>query len=411
MRLIGLVVGLATAAAAFVGCSDGAATPKVPRAVDVSALTFADVQQRTRAAATKPGVIFHSTDVQHSDSYGDAVSETWLDLERRIARLEQNGELYQVFGPDKVAQLGPDDRRYVEAQYSWDGIDEPLLGFSLGYLTRIVDQHVENKGIEETVVGGAAAISVRVQQETNSDGVHRTEKATIYLDEAFLPLKMELDIGAGDEYRTTHTFRNEYLARDAVAANFFSFDQLRAIAKTATDNLREAAQQFGRAYWLGDPFEEMVIERVTSGAQDDGEPSLGISYGMANAGAGGPDAPFPCATIYQYTKHGWDDTAARRAQHPDAANRIERDTRSVLTGEARIFELPADRVIQQPHIEGQVPPMPATLAESSRWVAEITLPDAVVELRVDCGPPGKNRYRSLDGVRHLLDALQPFDVR
>lgn len=411
MRLIGLLAWLAAVAIPFGGCGDGAATPNVARTVDVSALTFADLQQRARAAATKPGVIFHSNDTQHNESFGNAVSETWLDLDRHIARLEQNGELYQLFGPDKVAELSPDDKRYVEAQYSWDGIDEPLLGFSLDYLTRIVDQRVEDKGIDEAVVDGVPAISVRVQQETNADGDHRTEMATIYLDETFLPLRMELDIGAGAEYRTTHTFRNEYLARDAVAADFFSFDQLRAISKTATDNLRDAAQPFGHAYWLGDPFEEMMIERVTSGAEDDGEPSLGVSYGMANAGAGRPDAPFPCAALNQYTKRGWDNAAARRAQHPDAVKRIERESRSVLDGGAHIFELPADRAIQQPHIEGQIPPTPATLAESSIWIAEVTLPDTVVELRVDCGPPGKNRYRSLEGVRHLLDALQAFDVR
>ena len=138
---------------------------------------------------------------------------------------------------------------------------------------------------------------------------------------------------------------------------------------------------------------------------------MNISYGAANAGASGPDAPFPCASLNQDTKRGWDDAAALRAQHPNAATRIERETRPVLDGEARIFELPANRVIEQPHILGEVPPTPATLAESSVWIAEITLPAAVVELRVDCGPPGKNRYRSLEGVRHLVDALQVFDAR
>ena len=396
--------------AALSSCGEGTVAPKVARTVDVSALTLSDVQQRARAAATKPDLIFHSTETAHSDRFGDYVSETWLDLERHVARVEQNGELYQMFGPEKVAQLNPGDRRYGEALYSWDGIDEPLLAFTLNYLTRIIDLRVKYKGVEEAVVDGVAAIKVGVQQETNSDGNLRTEKATIYLDELFFPLKMELDVGAGAQYRTTIAYRNEYVVRDAVAAEFFSFDQVRAISKTASDNLRDAAKPFGVAYWLGDPFEDMRINRVNGGTLDDGEPSLNINYGMENAGAGGPDAPFPCAYLAQYTKRGWADREKLVAQNnPGAAKRIERDTRALLDGEARIFELPG-RVIQQPHIEGQVPPMPATLAESSAWVAEITLPDSVVEVTVNCGPPGLNPYRSLDGMRRLLAALRPFDA-
>jgi hypothetical protein len=38
------------------------------------------------------------------------------------------------------------------------------------------------------------------------------------------------------------------------------------------------------------------------------------------------------------------------------------------------------------------------------------LPDMVVELRADCGPPDKNPYRSLAGIQHLLDALQVLDL-
>ena len=392
-------------------CGDGAATPttQVARTVDVSALTFADVQQRARAAATKPGVIFHNTEALHTKSEGDHVIETWLDLERHVARVDIDGQVNTIFGDGRTATLEPDGR-YFETEYIVSE-DEPLAYRGLNYLTRIVDARAENTGIAEAVLDRVPAINVQVQQETDSDGVHRTEKAAIYLDESFLPLKMEADVGAGDEYRTTHAYRNEYLARDAVAADFFSFERLRAISKTATDNVRDAAKPFGRAYWLGDPFEEMVIDRVSGRAQDDGEPSLNISYGAANAGSNGPDAPFPCAALNQYTKRGWDDAAALRAQHPNATTRIERGTRPVLDGEARIFELPANRVIQQPHIEGQIPPTPATLAESSLWVAEITFPDAVVELRVDCGPPGKNRYRSREGVGHLLDSLKPFDAR
>ena len=108
----------------------------------------------------------------------------------------------------------------------------------------------------------------------------------------------------------------------------------------------------------------------------------------------------------------WDDRQKLIAQNnPDAAKRVERDSRTVLGGEAHIFEQPADRVFEQPRIGDQPAPTPPTLAESSGWSAEITFPAAVVELIVSCGPPGKNRYRTLEGVRHLLDALQPFDAR
>src|SRR4051812_19791986 len=119
MRMLGLIAGLAVAAVALAGCRDAATKPNVARAVDVSAMTFADVQQRARSAATKPGVIFHSTDTMHGDGVGDAVFETWLDLDRHVARLEHNGELYRVFGPDKLAELSPADGRYAESQYSW----------------------------------------------------------------------------------------------------------------------------------------------------------------------------------------------------------------------------------------------------------------------------------------------------
>jgi hypothetical protein len=223
---------------------------------------------------------------------------------------------------------------------------------------------------------------------------------------------MELDPGIGDEYRTTHTYRNEYLERDAVAADFFSFDQVRAIAKTASDNLREVAKPFGTAYWFGEQFEGMIAEGIAGSALDDSEPALNIGYGAENAGAGGPDAPFPCAHITQYTTRGWGEHQKRVAQNnPDAARRVERDSRSVLDGEARIFEQPADRIFEPPRIEGQPALTPPTLADSSGWSAEITFSASVVELSVYCGPPGKNPYRSLEGVRRLLDALQPFDAR
>lgn len=399
-------------AVALTACGDGSATPKVVRSIDASALTFADVQARARDAATTPGVIFHNTNTEDSDRFEDAVSEAWLDFDRHVARIDRNGEVYQIFDADKLVMLSPFDGRYQESQYEFEGTDEPLIPFTLDYLERLTDQRIEGKGIDEAVVDGVAAIRVRMQRETNSDGVRGTEHATVYLDESFLPLRMEIDPGTGDEYRTTRTYRNEYLERDAVAADFFSFDQVRAIAKTASDNLRDAAKPFGTAYWFGERFEGMIAERVAGFAPEGGEPWLNIGYGAENAGAGGPDAPFPCARLTQYTIRGWGEHRKRVAQNnPDAARRVERDIRSVLDGEAHIFEQPADRIFEQPRIEGQPAPTPPTLVDSSGWSAEVTFSASVVELSVYCGPPGKNPYRSLEGVRHLLDALQPFDAR
>lgn len=401
-----LVLALIVGACALAACGDGTTSPKVARSVDVSALTFEDVQHRARAAATKPGVITHTSETIALAGSGEFVFESWLDLERSVARVDENGRVTGLFAGGRYAMFAP-DRRYSEYADTPAPGDLPLLGFN--YLARITNEGAEETGIDEAVVDGTPAIRVRVEQETNSDGDRRTEKATIYLDEAFLPLNMDLD--RGDGLHSTHTYRNEYLARDAVAEDFFSFEPLRAIANTATqDQLREAGQAFGRAYWLDDPFEAMILDRVGGGTID-GEPPLDLSYGMQNAGTGGPDAPYPCVHISQETTQGWQNRQQLRAsRNLNPSNRVERDARTVLGGAARIFEDPADHVIQQPYIVGQLPPTPVTLAESSLWSAEIVFADAVVELSTNCGPAGKNPYRSLDGMRHLLDALRTFDA-
>jgi hypothetical protein len=336
------------------------------------------------------------------------VVDVWLDLERHLARTERDGQVDRVIGPEKIALLRPDGR-YGEALYSND-LDEPLIGLTLGYLARIVGVAVESNGVEATAVDGAAAIKVRVQQEAVGEAGHQIERAEIYLDETFLPLKMELDLGTGGSSRSSHTFRSEYVARDAVPADFFSFEHVRAKAKTSEDVLREAAKPYGRTYWLGEPFEGMVVERVSGMSELDGEPSLDLDYRPPNDAPHGPDEPYPCARIVQHTRRGWDETSARRTPNPDTPERIERGSLTVLGGEARIFEQPADRVLPPPQIEGEPPPRIPTLAESSQWIAEIAFEDVVVEVDAGCGPPGGNVYRSLDGIRHLLDSLQVLEM-
>ncbi|HEX5478571.1 MAG TPA: hypothetical protein VFY79_02500, partial [Dehalococcoidia bacterium] len=404
-------VALATAAC---GSPASEPAPAVTRTVDVSSLSFADVQQRTRAAATKPGMIFHITDSQHSDATGDTVVETWLDSERHLARIDRDGAVTQIFGPDKLAELSPVDGRYTEGGYSWPGLeDAPLIGFTLDYLGRLLSDRAKNTALKPAVVDGAPAIAVSVRQPAQTiDGPAITEHATVYLSEDFLPLKMDFDYGKGNS-RTTHTYKTGYLQRDAVPANFFSFEQVRANAKTAAENLRAAAaHDFPRAYWLGERFEDVEMRSATASPLPSlNIPILRISYEAPDAGAGGPDAVFPCFSLTEYTRQGWDAIARARPPLPETMKRIERAQRTALDGQAMIFEVPADRVLQAPRIAGQPEPTPAPLAAFSVWTAEVMLPDMVVELRADCGPPDKNPYRSLAGIQHLLDSLQPLGVQ
>lgn len=408
MRFKFAAVALVAVAGSLAACG-GSSEPNVARTVDVSALTFADVQQRALAAATKPGVILHLTDTEDCGTIFDEMSDVWLDLERHVARKEKDGRIEKMFGPDKLASMNPFDGRYEEAQYSYDGIDEPLLGFTLEYLRRLILS--ENEGIDEAVVDGAPAVVVRVRQETNHDGVHRTEKATIYLDEAFLPLKM--DEGARLPCRSVHVFRTEYVARDAVPADFFSFEQVRAAAKTSADLLREAAKPFGRTYWFGEPFEGMVVGGV-SDDQQGSEPTMDFDYTpyrSVDNPTHGPDDPFPCARLSQHTRRGWDDLVERRRRNPILPERIERASLTVLGGEARIFEQPAGEFLPAPYPAGEPSPTPPALSDLSAWIALITFDDAVLELDMGCGgPPGKNPNQSLAGIRHLVDSLQVLEA-
>ncbi len=227
-----LVLVCVSVAAVIAACGNGSPTEK-PRQIDVSALTFEDVQQRALTAIGAEDKVLHLTTVfasarEHVDT------EAWIDAERDLARKQSGGQI-SVYYERRIAMTGPGER-LTDAR-----IDSPLektLIYALGYLMWILEPAYTDRSLREGAVDGNPAIIVQVSRKKyDYDAI---ETAKVYLDESFLPLRLDYDSGTSRFGKDSSVYRREFVDRESIAPGFFSPDAVSAVARTPLDDLAAA---------------------------------------------------------------------------------------------------------------------------------------------------------------------------
>jgi len=389
----GLIVAVALAAC-------GEPQPEVERTVHARDLTVESIRARALDAVWSADVFY--TKATSTQAAGSFTEETWIDLSATQARVEQDGVVARIFSGDKLAELH--DTRYVEVPYEASGDVDPLIVFTLPHVALLPDDSARDVRIDDAVVDGRPAIRVRSTRRYGGD-VPGDETIAIYLDESFLPLRIERR-GPGGRASNT-TFQSDFVPRDGLAADFFSFDAVRARSRTPADDLRSAEAAGIDVFWLGEPFEDMVLPDQSRLGSSPDEPQVSLSYGPADS-----MIPSPCANIWFENAGRWSIIKANRADK----GLIAVATVETAAGTFTVFEGstgPRAPVTVIPLGPGPAPTPPAVpvAPEDTGVYYEAALDldkGGGITVSPSCGPIGSNRYRSLGGLEHLLRALRAF---
>jgi hypothetical protein len=183
-------------------------------------------------------------------------------------------------------------------------------------------------------------------------------------------------------------------------------------------------------YWLGEQFEEMVLEEVMLMGfddaelyEEDAEQWLVLTYHGGVIGAGSPGFG---VIIDEYTNEGWDrrlEDIADSGRTPWWDQPTVIKAQVVVQGrEATLYERPNRPTPPTVEPEGEPPPTVALESEppqrtvvrvgaqSSSWMLVVELGDTVVEILTNVGDAAINPYVvSPEALVRLADALRPFE--
>ncbi len=391
-----------------------------------SSLTIEEVWTRALDALAQPGRVYHSV---HTTSFAgrNDKSEVWIDLEHDASR-SQHGNDVSAYGHGHLALIEPGGR-FRDAIYD-SGLEKPASA-AAGHIGWLFSKDASRQDVSDGDLNGESVTIVEVARPEQGD-YHGTETAKIYLDTAFLPLQLEYESSTGPPGSLrgyTETFTSDFLPRDSLPADFFSFDVVRAKARTTLDDLRAAAADGFGPYWFGDPFEDVhVSDRSSYGADTGGgsvhDKTLRLSYAP---NGGDPRVLVPCFESAQYTAQdakGMLEQASGAARTGD----VVIDSFDVPAGSATIYESPGAALPPSsitfgppadwtPAAPGDQPPTPDVPALPSvpedrgqYTYARVRLDSGgLIEIFPNCGPTGSNIYRTRAGFERVVRAVKPFE--
>jgi len=395
MKCLFLLVALALTGFAF-ACGDGdGSTSTAPRQVAVEDLTLQEVRERAVAALLRPGQVYHST--QRTTIRGDAfTSAVWLDLERDLARVKE-GEHLRIFHEGKIAELSPSGRFQDAAVWNAPGLDKSSA-LSLDHIATLFAVDIERTQLRAAEVDGVPAILLEVVEPYHGDYTG-TETRKLYLDESFLLLKVDYhaDIRGAPDLDWSVVVENEFIERGSLPEDFFSPEAVRAFEVTPVDDIARAAEAGLKPYWLGERFEDMVLEDAIETDLDGGR-ALHITY---RGGGNGPEGPGFGVTISEYTTDDWDRQTATLQRIPWWEEPGTTGTSVVVLGtEATLYE--------NPYIE--LPLNVGPEGKPSAWLLLVRLDDTVLKIEPSVGDPRSNPYvDNPEALLRLANSMQPFE--
>jgi len=397
MKPMFLFLALALGGIAF-ACGDGdQSISGPPGQVAVEELSFEEVRERALGAVSRPGQVYHSTQTVEGRDY-TFTSEVWLDLERDVDRVEEGEHRLRIFHEEKIAELSPRGRFQDAGIWHEPGLDK-TSALSLGYIATLFARDIESTQLSAAEVEGIPAVLVEVVRPYRGDYTG-TATTKLYLDEAFLPLRLDArtEISEIGETRDTSTrFDNEFVERDSLPEGFFSPEAVRALEVTPADDIARAAEAGLKPYWLGERFEGMALEDAME-TDSDGIRILHVTY---RGGGSRPEDPPFSVDIRHFTTDDWQRWTAGLERAPWWERRAAIRTPVVVLGvEATLYEFPE-----------AVPPVPNGEPEGgeSAWLVLVHLEDTVLLIEPSGGPPGSNPYRDADALLRLANSMRPFE--
>ena len=384
----------------------------VQRTVDVGTLTFEEVQQRALAAVQRQGEVYHVVATTESDD-GTYAEDVWVYVDEDVARRQsRGGESIDLQYPGRRASVF--DERFFDAPCEPCG--DNAAARLAPHLNWILDESYTDRSLEEGTVDGRATIRVDVSREYGGDYTGEA-KATIDLDESFLPIRMKIDPPGPLATRDT-TFESEFAPRATVAPDFFSPDALRTLAAGPTSDLDQAVENGLDVLWLGETFEDMVLRDETDfyveGEYVSGDPFLNLSYGPVD-----PMQPAPCVnlTAQRLSSDGWAPVGAVMYGTIDVGGleaRLYRAERFVPVAPTGADPAGSDPAF--PPANTVIPAATATAGgqvegdTGTIYIARITSADTALEIAANCGPVGSNVYRTEEAFGRVVAALRPYEA-
>jgi hypothetical protein len=382
----------------------------VPRTVDVSALTFAEVQQRALDATARPGHVFHITAT--SSDLTAAQTQGWVDRERNLGRSEGGAGFFgfAIFHDDRVALVGPGDGRFRDSAITSGLPAGAQSAHAAGYLPPLfAEQHdYIRRELRAGVHDGRPVIVVEMEPEIYES--RDTLVTETFLDESFLPVKVD---SRRNGSRQSLTYEYEFIPRDTLPDDFFSVEHIRAAATTPLDDMRAARDAGIDPCWLGERFEEMVLRDESAFDTSNTTTSMAalrLSYGPPGDGP----VPVPCVSISQHGADAWQQILDLRAENNPAAddNDLELATLALPGAAATIYELPGVKIPPGPMvgIPAEQPQLPAVPDDTGQYLIAVVQLDSggIIEIMPNCGPVGSNLYRTPDAFMRLVAALRPY---
>jgi len=397
LLLVGLALALAGVAFACDDSVHSVSTP--PRHVAVDELTLEELWERALAALSRPGQVYHSTETQQIEGH-TFVSEVWLDLERDLARVESRYGP-RIYHEGKITELSPEGR-FQQSEGQVRGLDKSSV-LSLRYIgtlrRALSAEVVESTEVRESEVDGIPAILVEVVWPYTLCSASGTATESIYLDESFLPLRVDHDDDrkGGPDKDWSMVIENEFVDRDSLPEDLFSPEVVRALAVTPADDIARAVKAGLPAYWLRERFEDMALEeaRVEEWhGESEGIRSLHMTY---RGGEPGPASPGFGVTISEYTTDDWDSLTATRQRTPwwEEPGTI-RTPVTVLGTEAALY--------RSSHV------VPAGTPPAQLLV--VRLDKTVLRIQPNVGDWQINPYRdNTDALLRLANSMRPFERR
>jgi hypothetical protein len=201
----------------MIGCGDKAESHPVD-------LSFEEATERAFDAVQRPGMVFHASMTLQGYGKSDTF-EIWVDAEKQLAREDDPDGVWKIHkeGCTASARHGTNA---IGGSYQPDSQD-PFLAKVLNYLLAL---EKTDEVLEREVVGvsidGRDLLRLRIKVDHRGEWENKNT-TDLYLDEAFLPLRMEyrttLEIVPGT-LRTVYT--TEFVPRSSLAEDFFSIAHL-----------------------------------------------------------------------------------------------------------------------------------------------------------------------------------------
>jgi len=391
-----IMLTLPLAALAF-ACGQGGDSTSLPRQIDIEELSFEELRLQAVAALSRSGQVYHTTQLAKGSGIA-STTEVWLDMEEDVARVLEGEQRLRIFHGGKIAELGPNGRFQDADIWAVPGLTKSAA-LSLEYITVFFGTNIETTRIEPAVLEDVAAILVEVIDPYHGD-YSGIQKHRIYLDESFLPMRIDYhaDISGAPDLDWSMAVQNEFIDPSGLPEGFFSPEAVREHEVTPADDIARAAEVGLRPYWLGEQFEEMVLQDAMLMAVEDAElyeegvePWLVLRYGRSQEEGMG----VTWASIHENTESEWQRKRSTWKQPPWWEGPGAVSTTFVMLGvEATLYQGPPYDF------------MPGVT--KSDWIVLAHVNDMVLEI-VPGGPPESSPYMEKEALLRLAQSMRPFE--